>query len=124
MKQPLLVNENIPVPALRRLRAAGRDVVAVAVAEVMPGASDHAVLTQARDSGRWLVTFDRDYGELVFLRNLPSPPAIIYLRQEPITPELAADWILGLLADLALEAGFFITLGGGVIRQRRLLERA
>ena len=85
----LLVNENFPAPALRSLRAAGFDVLAVA--EDMPGATDRVVLEHVRTLGRWLVTFDRDYGELVFLHELPPPSAIIFIRQEPIPPDAPAS---------------------------------
>lgn len=118
MKPPLLVDENFPVPALKRLRAAGFDVIAVT--ETMPGAPDHQILARACELGRWLVTFDRDYGELVFLRNLPSPPAIVYLRQEPIPPEAAAEWLISLLADANLQSGRFITLTSKSTRLRPL----
>jgi predicted nuclease of predicted toxin-antitoxin system len=70
----LLANENFPVPAVRKLRAAGIDVVAVA--DAMPAASDAEVLAFARQQGRWIVTFDRDYGELVFKDGLPAPQAV------------------------------------------------
>ena len=54
----LLANENLPDPAIRKLRAAGVDVVAVA--EEMVGATDAEVLARARREERWIVTFDRD----------------------------------------------------------------
>ncbi len=114
----LLVNENFPAPALRSLRADGFDVLAVA--EDMPGATDRVVLERARELGRWLVTFDRDYGELVFLHELPPPPAIIYIRQEPIPPDAPAEWLKNLLSVPALETGYFITLGSQTIRRRAL----
>lgn len=118
MTPPLLVNENFPVPALRRLQALGFDVAAVG--EMMPGASDPAVLKQACESGRWLITFDRDYGELVFHRGLPSPPAIVFIRQEPAPPEAPAEWLANLLSDSALKAGYFFVLGEKTIRRRLL----
>lgn len=118
MKPPLLTNENFPAPALRRLRELGFDVVAVS--EVMPGADDEAVLSFARESGRWLVTFDRDYGELVFLRGLPTPPAVIYIRQEAVPPAVPADWLAAFLDTPDAEAGYFVTLGGTTIRRRSL----
>lgn len=62
----LLANENWPQPSLRALQAAGFDVQAVA--ELMPRASDLKVLQHAAQTGRWVLTFDRDYGELVFAR--------------------------------------------------------
>lgn len=118
MKPLLLVNENFPAPALKRLRADGFDVVAVT--EEMPGASDRTVLERAHELGRWLVTFDRDYGELVFLHELPPPPAIVYIRQEPIPPDAPAEWLAGLLSDPELQSGCFITLGSKTIRRRAL----
>lgn len=118
MKPPLLVNENFPTPALTRLRAAGYDVVAVT--EDMPGASDRLVLERAHALGRWLVTFDRDYGELIFLHKLPSPPAIVFLRQEPIPPDAPAEWLASLLSEADLQAGYFITLGSKTTRLRPL----
>lgn len=114
----LLVNENFPAPALRSLRAAGFDVLAVA--EDMPGATDRVVLERARELEHWLITFDRDYGELVFLHELPPPPAIIFIRQEPIPPDAPAEWLKNLLSDPALESGYFITLGSKTIRRRAL----
>ena len=71
----LLANENFPRPALLALRAAGVDVESVG--ERMPSASDADVLAYAAANGLWLVTFDRDYGELVFARRAPAPPAIL-----------------------------------------------
>jgi len=114
----LLVNENFPAPAARSLRAAGFDVLAVA--EDMPGATDRVVLEHARELGRWLITFDRDYGELVFLHELPPPLAIIFIRQEPIPPDAPAEWLKNLLSDPELESGYFITLGSRTIRRRAL----
>lgn len=64
MRPRWLLNENFPMPSVRRLRTAGWDVLAVA--ESAASAADPAVMALAREQGRWLATFDRDYGELVF----------------------------------------------------------
>ena len=63
----LLANENFPRPALLALRAAGVDVEAVG--ECMASASDSEVLAYAAAQGRWVVTFDRVYGDVA--RYLP-----------------------------------------------------
>ena len=68
----LLANENFPGPAIRKLRAAGVDVVAVI--EAMPSVSDREVMAYARQEQRWLVTFDRDYGDLIFREGLLPLP--------------------------------------------------
>lgn len=119
MKPTLIVNENIPVPMLRRLRERGIDVLSVR--EPMHGASDEAILARAVETGRWLVTFDQGNGELVYSRRCPCPPAILYIRQEPCPPDLPAEWILGLLDDPA--QGHFVVIGEHTVRRRPLPER-
>lgn len=118
MTRRLLVNENFPAPALQALREAGIDVVAVV--ETMRGASDEAILAAAREQDRWLVTFDRDYGELVYKSGLPCPPALLYLRQESFPPVHAATLVLRALADPAQTEGFFCTIGDALVRRRPL----
>lgn len=117
-----LANESFPGPALRKLRAAGVDVVAVV--ENMPVAKDIDVLAFARASGRWIVTFDRDYGELVFKRGVLPPPAIIYLRQEPYPAERPANIVLGLLSNPSLAEGHMLVVSERGIRRRRMPPHA
>lgn len=122
MSRRLLANENFPGPAIRKLRSAGIDVVAVV--ETMPAASDASVLAFARSEERWIVTFDRDYGELVFKDGLPPPPAILYLRQEPCTPDHAADLVLAMLSEPHLADGFLLVLSERGVRRKRFPEVA
>jgi predicted nuclease of predicted toxin-antitoxin system len=86
----------------------------------MPGANDERVLDFARSEGRWLVTYDRDYGELVFSRGLTPPPAILYLRQEPYPPTRPAELLSDLLAQPENIEGFFLVVAERSIRKRRL----
>ena len=118
MSPDLIVNENFPVPSVRLLRDRGVDVLSVQ--EMMPGATDEAVLAKATVSGRWLVTFDRDYGELVFSRQCAPPKAILYLRQEPIPPTRPAEWVLELLSEPSLVEGHLVVIGERTIRRRPL----
>jgi predicted nuclease of predicted toxin-antitoxin system len=114
----LLANENWPRPALRALRAAGLDVEAVA--EQMPRASDAEVLRHAAAEGRWVLTFDRDYGELVFARAAPPPPAIVYLRQGAYAPDWPARVVLDLLPRADWVAGHLVVVSGRALRRRPL----
>ena len=118
VKPALIVSENFPYPAVLRLREAGIDVTAVR--EIMPGASDEAILKEACDTVRWLVTFDRDYDELVYVRRCPAPPAILYLRQEPCPVDGPAAWLPALLDDPALAIGQLVVIGERTIRCRPL----
>jgi predicted nuclease of predicted toxin-antitoxin system len=54
---------------VQALSAAGHDVESVS--HWIPAASDTEVLAHARDSGRILITLDKDFGELVVKRQLP-----------------------------------------------------
>jgi predicted nuclease of predicted toxin-antitoxin system len=114
-----LANENFPLASVGRLRQAGHDVVSIS--EVSPGAKDPTVLARAAREGDVLLTFDRDYGELIFRRRLPPPRGLIYLRLVPETPEEAADVIVALLAvpGIRLE-GRYTVVDRQRIRQRPL----
>jgi predicted nuclease of predicted toxin-antitoxin system len=120
MSIKLLANENFPAPAIRKLRAAGIDVTAVA--ESMPAAADAEVLAFARQQDRWIITFDRDYGELVFKEGLPAPPAILYLRQEPYPVDRPADLVLAMLAEPSLGEGYLVVISERSVRRKRFPE--
>jgi predicted nuclease of predicted toxin-antitoxin system len=51
------------------LRAAGRDVIAIA--EIGKGTADERVIERAFSERRVLVTEDADFGELVYARGQP-----------------------------------------------------
>ena len=113
----LLANENFPAAAIRKLRAAGMDVVAVI--ETMRSASDREVMAYARREQRWIITFDRDYGDLIFREGLLPPPAILYFRQEPYPPERPADIVLAMLAKPQQLEGCMVVISQQNIRRRR-----
>lgn len=52
----------------------------LAVAESATSAADQTSMRLTRDEWRWLVTFDRDYGELVFRQQFAPPPLVLLLR--------------------------------------------
>jgi predicted nuclease of predicted toxin-antitoxin system len=118
----VLVNENLPRASVVALRAAGVDVEAVS--ERMPAANDRDVLEHAAESGRWLVTFDRDYGELVFTRSAPVPPAIVFLRQASYTPAWPAEAVLAAVARSDFVNGHLVVAAGSTLRRRSLPLRS
>ncbi|NDU89920.1 MAG: hypothetical protein G3I08_08605 [Ferrovum sp.] len=115
-----LVNENFPAPSIIVLRAAGHDVLSIA--ESYSGVADTEVLSLARKDKRWLVTFDRDYGELLFARNHTPPPAVILLRVPSYRPDEPAAW-LELLLDQESLIDKFTVFTGKTLRSRPLLHR-
>lgn len=121
MNLRLLLNENFPVPALQPLRGAGLDVLAVS--ESFRGMLDPELLVLAVAEHRWPITFDRDYGELIFARNPLAPPAVRLLGGASYQPEEPADWILRILQDHLDCLGKFVFFYGQTSRSRPLLWR-
>ena len=112
-----LGNENIPVASVVMLRQAGYDIQHVA--EVSPGESDAAVLERARKQGRVVVTFDRDYGELVFRLRKPCPAGVVYLRFDPRWPTEPGEILITAISSVTLE-GRFTVVERDRLRQRPL----
>jgi predicted nuclease of predicted toxin-antitoxin system len=81
----LLADENLPKASVVSLRTAGHDIRSIA--EDMSGASDRAVLALARSENRYLLTFDRDFGDLIYRHGEAAPPGVIYFRLLPADPE-------------------------------------
>jgi predicted nuclease of predicted toxin-antitoxin system len=114
----LLADENVPAPLVRLLRAAGLNVEYVA--ETMPSVSDRTVIQHAVTTGRWILTFDRDYGELVFTHLAPPPQAIVFLRQSSLTMSDYAERVLALTATRAEVEGYLVVVEGSRVRLRPL----
>lgn len=112
-----LADENIPLQTINLLRNKNIDVTAVQ--QVGAGMSDPRVLQLSVAEQRALLTFDRDFGELIFRRHLPSPPAVVYLRFVPTTPSEPAEVLLHLLGKANLE-GCLIVLDRDGYRKRSL----
>lgn len=113
-----LADENIPTASIALLRQAGLDVTSVR--EIQPGLADHAVLGMAHGERRGVLTFDRDFGELVFQQQLPCPPAVIYLRFAPVSPEEPGHIVLAMLESVGVLDGQFIVLDRESYRKRAL----
>lgn len=93
----LLANENVPLDSVDALRNAGHDVAWIRV--LAPGSSDEEVLRRAVSEKRVLVTFDKDFGELVFHRRMASPPGVILFRFALTSPGYAARAVVAALAS-------------------------
>lgn len=93
---PFLANENVPKATVEKLRNAGYDVVSIS--SDFPSITDESVLLFATVQSRVIITFDRDYGELVFRHRLEPPLGIVYLRIEEFQPEEPADILIKYLA--------------------------
>lgn len=86
-----------------------------------PGISDEAVLERAVREKRILLTFDSDYGDLLYRRGLQPPEGVIYLRLIPTSPEEPAEYLLSLLEQPVIPVlGVFTVAEKDRVRQRPL----
>lgn len=114
-----LANENFPLLSLQRLREENYDIVAIA--EISPGIEDREVLAWAASEERVILTFDRDYGELVYRLDLKPPSGVLYFRYQPLSPLEPAQQILMMLQEGRLEFnGRFTVVERQQVRQRPL----
>lgn len=85
-------------------------------------APDDEVLELAQQRNRGLLTFDRDFGELIYRESLSCPPAVVYMRFTPSAPEEPAQLLLEVLARSGMVEGYFVVLDRDNLRRRKLPE--
>jgi len=116
-----LANENFPLFSIKLLRNAGHNVASVI--EETPGAKDLDILKRARRENRIVLTFDRDYGELIYRHRSFIPGGIVYFRFDPSTPEEPAKILSKILKEGKVSLlGKFTVIAIDRIRQRTLHE--
>jgi len=113
-----LADENFPRLAVEALRQAGLDVLGIA--EESPGISDDEVLALSVSTSRILLTFDKDFGELAYRRNLPSQGGIVLFRLTPQSPDEIAALALSAIQGQHPWAGHFSVITRQRIRMRPL----
>ena len=94
----------------------GHDVVSALTVD--PKASDERLLALAFQEDRVLLTEDRDFGELVFVRKLPHGP-IVRLVELSVDEQIAGMGELLQRDSRELEGAVIVTVTRGCIRIRR-----
>ncbi len=112
-------NENIPVASVKKLRQSGFDVISVL--EECPGETDLKILKRAFSDRLIIITFDRDYGELIYKNKQLLPAGVIYLRFTPNYPEHTADMLQRFFETNIPIIDKFTVLETDKVRQRNLL---
>jgi predicted nuclease of predicted toxin-antitoxin system len=116
---PFLADENFSGPSLRLLRGAGHDVEAIGDDD--SGVDDPWVMARARREGRILLTFDKDFGDMIFNHGYPAPPGVVFFRTDREHTELPGVRVLELIADPSIAlVGMFTTISEVKTRQRAL----
>ena len=114
----LLADENIPRLVVEFISSRGHD--AIWVGEVAPGIRDQEVLSLATIQRRTLITFDTDFGELVFRLGLDAPFGIILFRLPPDSPSGIAQSIIRALESQKDWVNRFSVVDENRIRMRFL----
>jgi predicted nuclease of predicted toxin-antitoxin system len=117
----LCANENLPEDCVTRLRQSGHDVLWIR--EAMPGSPDQAVLARALAENRLLVTFDKDFGRLVFRRGAKASQGVVLFRISQPSPAAVAERVTTVLASRHDWYGHFSVVDDFTIRMRRLPEK-
>lgn len=110
-----LADENIPLYVVKQLRKEGYKVISVT--EEFAGSSDEKIL-ELSSRNKWvIITFDKDFGELIYKQKSNKPYGIILMRVTPKSPE----YILQLLKWLLLQTnisfdGNFVVLNKDKVR--------
>ena len=90
----ILADENIPIEIVLALRQENHDVYWIR--EKDAGASDITVIQKARLQKRILLTFDKDFGELVYHAGVEASVGIILLRVQPRSKSWLMQFVCGL----------------------------
>lgn len=112
-----LADENFPITAFRILREAGYDIKHVAYE--MPSIADSDVTAFAISENRIILTFDGDYGTLIFKLGY-RPPGVVYFRLQNITAEEPAHIVMNLLNNTYRFEQMHTVVESDKIRQRRI----
>ena len=114
----LCANENIPEDCVLRLRKSGHDVLWIR--EISPGSPDNDVLALAAGEDRLLITFDKDFGELVFRRGAKASHGVVLFRVSQPSGAAVAERVAAVLASRDDWSGHFSVVEDFAIRMRLL----
>ncbi|CAN5299874.1 hypothetical protein BH09BAC5_BH09BAC5_00500 [soil metagenome] len=114
----LLANENFPLLSSKFHRSCGHD--GLAVGTDFMGYSDRAIIELANEQDRTILTFDADYGELIFKHNLKPKKGVIYLRIYEYSPSEPGEIINKILSTEDFQTDNTLTvIQRDAIRQRK-----
>jgi predicted nuclease of predicted toxin-antitoxin system len=111
----LLVDENVPLRVMKKLLESGYNV-----RRVETRSKDDYILSEAEVEGRILITFDRDFGQLIYEKGLFSKQGIIYFRLDGFSPENMADFVDNAIKSDEDLKGYFTVITKIKIRKIKL----
>ncbi|MFT4033455.1 MAG: DUF5615 family PIN-like protein [Siphonobacter sp.] len=115
-----LANENFPRASIDWLRSNGVEVWSIQ--ENNPGISDKQVMQLSIENELTILTFDRDYGELIFKFGYKPLPGVVFFRWDHFAPDFPGKFIYQLITstDVELIGKFSVIDEHFIIRQRKI----
>jgi predicted nuclease of predicted toxin-antitoxin system len=114
----ILADENIPKYVCDALRKIGIDIISIT--DIMPAAKDKEILNFAKKENRIILSFDKDFCELVFRQKF-SAKGVILLRFTPKSPKFIVNKIINLFEDYEKELeNNFVVVEENRIRIRKI----
>ena len=114
----LLANENFPLTSVKILKDSGFDIMYIGTD--FSGILDSEVMDIAIEQKRTILTFDRDYGELIFKKGFKPEMGVIYLRSNDFQPETPGEYLRDLFSAGEIDfTGKLTVISENTIRQRK-----
>jgi predicted nuclease of predicted toxin-antitoxin system len=115
----LLANENFPKASVKLFRDKGFDITYIS--ETDGGITDEEVMEMAIREQRTILTFDKDYGELIYKYGYRPSAGVIFFRLFDFHPTEPAELLLHLFENKEYKfEGHFTVVDTNTVRQRRI----
>ena len=113
-----LANENFPAPSILLLENTGFEVLSISA--IKSGASDFEVLDIAIKKNAIILTFDNDYGEIIFRIRPVIIPSVVFFRDKGANANNAGERLIKIIS-LGVELdGYYTTIESKSVRQRKI----
>lgn len=109
----LLADENIPSETVKLLKSQGVDIISVT--EFGYGLSDRKILELGKTKERIIVTFDKDFGQILFKEKFKTK-GVILLRFIPKSPQQISKRIQQVLSTKVRIENCFVVVKKDRIR--------
>jgi len=114
-----IANENIPSDSINLIRE--NQFRVISIKEQTPGISDITVLNLAKENNAIILTFDKDYGEIIYRLDFENPPSVVFFRFKGYDSCFAGKTLLKILEDSTIKLQhFFTVIEEESIRQRKI----
>jgi predicted nuclease of predicted toxin-antitoxin system len=114
----LLADENFPLASVELLEIKKYDILSVS--KIFSGKSDRDIIHLANQEERLILTFDRDFGHLIFKEGIIPKMGIFYFRLQKFEPSLPANVVMDLLQNNTFETvGTITVIEDNFIRQKK-----